>query len=304
MKVREVLRNPNWNEYPAPRISSRICGEWPIPMDNSAALIIKPDEHAWWTTHRGASPIVGTAIHHGHNVRADVLQEFSITDEERLREEDPFTGAMLRNLRNQIIVHRSRFEIDLNRPRDAAVYLRPEQAWGMSVWRNAPSNELVDASLAVHDAYYAMLETYLRGLETQYGRFVVLDLHSYNHLREGPTADPTHPDHAPEVNIGTFSMDRDRWSPVVDAFVAFARTSDFLGRRLDVRENIAFQGRGEQARFIHARFPNTGCALAIEFKKFFMDEWTGLPDEETVSALRTLIGASIPVLEQALREMS
>ena len=47
-----------------------------------------------------------------------------------------------------------------------------------------------------------------------------------------------------------------------------------LGRRLDVRENIKFRG-GAFTRWVHETFPETGCSLAIEFKKFFMDEWTG-----------------------------
>ncbi|MBD9371813.1 N-formylglutamate amidohydrolase [Rhizobium sp. ARZ01] len=273
-------------------------------MDKLTALILEPKEHTWWTVHRGASPIVGTAIHDGHNVRADALQEIRITDEERQREEDPFTGAMIRDLSNQIIVHRSRFEIDLNRPRDAAVYIRPEQAWKMDLWREPPSDVSIANSLAVHDSYYAMLKGYLRDLEAQYGSFVVLDVHSYNHRRDGPTAEAADPEHAPEINIGTFSMDRGRWAPIVEAFTRTARSFDFLGRRLDVRENIAFQGRGEQTRFIHEHFPKTGCALAIEFKKFFMDEWTGVPDLKAIAALRALITGTVPVLEKALKEVS
>jgi hypothetical protein len=71
-----------------------------------------------------------------------------------------------------------------------------------------------------------------------------------------------------------------------------------------VRENIAVQGRGEQTRFVHERFPQTGCAIAIEFKKFFMDEWTGDPDIEAIQAMRRMIRLSVPVLEQSLREES
>ena len=99
-------------------------------------------------------------------------------------------------------------------------------------------------------------------------------------------------------------MDRTRWAPVVDAFMDFAAEFDFLGRRLDVRENVAFQGRGEQTRFIHQRFPATGCAIAVEFKKIFMDEWTGVPDWQAIAALRSLVAASVPVLESALREVA
>jgi hypothetical protein len=35
---------------------------------------------------------------------------------------------------------------------------------------------------------------------------------------------------------------------------------------------------GELPAWIHATFPKTVCALAIEVKKFFMNEWTGEVD--------------------------
>ena len=59
--------------------------------------------------------------------------------------------------------------------------------------------------------------------------------------------------------------------------------------KLDVRENVAFQGKGEQTRFVHERYPGQGCAIALEFKKFFMDEWSGEPDAAELSAMRDFI---------------
>ena len=96
-------------------------------------------------------------------------------------------------------------------------------------------------------------------------------------------------------------MDRARWAHVVDPFMESLRSFSFRGRPMDVRENIAFEGRGEQTRFVHANFPETGCAIAIEFKKFFMDEWTGEPDPEALGSMRRMITASLPVLLDALR---
>ena len=83
--------------------------------------------------------------------------------------------------------------------------------------------------------------------------------------------------------------------------MATLRAFEFRGRHMDVRENVAFQGRGEQTRFIHEAFPETGCAIAIEFKKFFMDEWTGLPDRQALVAMRAMIASTLPVLEESLR---
>lgn len=257
-------------------------------------------ESAWWTVHRGDGPIVATAIHNGHAMRDDVRSLAALTDEERLREEDPFTEFIIRDIANRIVVHRSRFEVDLNRARTGAVYLQPSQAWGLSVWREQPSVDLIETSLAVHDEYYAMLRSMLTAIEHRHGRFIVLDVHSYNHRRRGADAAPADSAETPEINIGTSSMDRVKWAGVIDTLMAAIGTATIAGRPVDVRENIAFQGRGEQTRFIHEHFPDTGCAIAIEFKKTFMDEWTGKPDLEALRSLRALVGSLVPALAGAL----
>jgi hypothetical protein len=71
------------------------------------------------------------------------------------------------------------------------------------------------------------------------------------------------------------------------------RAFDFNGRRLDVRENIRFQG-GEFGRWIHATFPRQVCSIAIEFKKFFMDEWTGEADLDEVERIFRALQSTLP----------
>lgn len=260
-----------------------------------------PAPDALWSVERAASPLIGTAIHNGHNLRDEVAAVMGLDDAGRLREEDPFTEYAIRDVPNRVVFHRSRFEIDLNRGSDGAVYLTPEQAWGLDVWAQRPADALVRRSLDIHAAYYAMLGTMLSGIAAEHGQFVLLDIHSYNHRRNGPDADATPEADAPQVNIGTISMDRGRWAHVVDPFMDSLRSFSFRGKLMDVRENIAFEGRGEQTRFVHANFPDSGCAIAIEFKKFFMNEWTGEPDLEALAAMRAMITASLPVLLDSLR---
>ena len=257
-------------------------------------------ERRFWLIENGDSPVIGTAIHDGHVTRRDVGELMALADEERLREEDPFTADMISGLVNQIVVHRSRFEVDLNRAGNEAIYLEPEQAWGLKVWTDRPSEQVISQSLDFHEDYYAMLGQSLKRLENRYGAFVLLDVHSYNHRRSGPEAEPTPQDKAPDINIGTFTMDRDRWADVVDATLRHFRAATIRGRQLDVRENMAFQGKGEQTRFVHERFPENGCAIAIEFKKIFMDEWTGQPYSQMIQDIRDAITSLEPVLEELL----
>ena len=110
------------------------------------------------------------------------------------------------------------------------------------------------------------------------GPFVLFDVHSYNHRRAGPDAQPEPTEANPDVNVGTGALDRGRWARVVDALMDALDDEVIDGRPLDVGENVRFKG-GHLTRWVTARYPETGCALALEFKKTFMDEWTGRVDE-------------------------
>ena len=244
---------------------------------------------------------MATAIHDGHELRPEVADVIRLSEDERLREEDPFTGQAILDVPTHVIAHRSRFEFDLNRGTDEAVYLTNEQSWGLDVWGTSPPPGLVERSLAIHAAYYAMLGQLLRTVADQHERFVLIDVHSYNHRRSGADGEPTPQDEAPDINIGTFSMPRERWAGLIDPLIDAMRGFDFNGRRLDVRENIAFQGKGAQTRFVHENFPGRGCAIALEFKKFFMDEWTGAPDRQELEAMRRFISFTANAAERLLQ---
>jgi N-formylglutamate amidohydrolase len=227
-----------------------------------------------------------------------------ISEAERLREEDPYTGPWTEVADSRVVVARSRFGVDLNRPRNTAVYIRPGDAWGLKVWKRKPPKEIVEASRGEYDAFYRQLAETFEAFSRTHGRFVVFDLHTYNHRREGPDAPPADPEENPEVNVGTGTMDRDRWAGIVDRFMADLRSFDFGGRALDVRENVKFRG-GYMAKWSHENFPLNACVIAIEFKKFFMDEWTGelfLEEHARVGqALRSTVGGVLEELERSGR---
>ena len=249
----------------------------------------EPAHTPWWTMQRGDDLVVATAIHDGSGLRADVEAAIALPSPQRLREEDPHTGQAIAGVPTHVVAHRSRFEIDLNRAEADAVYLAPEQCWGLQPWRQPPGARMVDVSRRMHRAFYAMLGQLFDEIMTSHGRFLVLDVHSYNHRRDGPDAPPMPQEAAPDINIGTHSMPRESWSFLLEPLIDAMRAFDFRGRRLDVRENVAFEGRGELARFVHERYPRHGCAIALEFKKFYMDEWTGEPDPAELAAMRAFI---------------
>ena len=256
----------------------------------------------FWQLELGDGPLVACAVHHGHAVRPDVAERMLLDEAQRQYEEDPFTGHWANVAPTRFIGHRSRFEVDFNRPRESAVYLEPDDAWGLELWHTPPPPEVVEQSLAAHDAFYAHLRLVLDELVRRHGRVVVFDLHSYNHVRNGPNAAPDDPAKNPEINVATGSLDRENWAPIVDRCLTELRTYDYMGRRLDVRENVRFRG-GELPKWIHRNYPGTVCALALEFKKFWMDEWTGEVDRQQHRELHQALEAMTAAVSDALNEL-
>jgi N-formylglutamate deformylase len=246
-----------------------------------------------WTIVEGGGPVVACAVHAGNEVRAEVLRHMGIRRRERFVEEDPYTDQLTDVVGTSLVVHRSRFEVDMNRARDRAIYRSRGDAWGLKVWREPLPAAVRHRSLRLYDRFYADLLAVLARAGGGGRPFVVLDLHSYNHRRGGPEALPADPAGNPEINVGTGSLDRERWGGLVDRFMADLRTVEVDGRTLDVRENVRFRG-GHLSRWVHATFPGQGCCLAVEVKKFFMDERTGDIDGAVWAGVHEALATTIP----------
>ncbi|MGC5048749.1 N-formylglutamate amidohydrolase [Micrococcus porci] len=258
----------------------------------------------WKDDPAAAGQVVFTSVHSGHALRPEVAERMVLAEADRFREEDPFTDAIGAGVGSGLVMHRSRFEVDLNRPRATSVYTSPEQSWGLDVWRGGRLDEdVAERSRQVHDAWYAELGRRLDVLAGR-GPYVVFDVHSYNHRRDGAKAAPAPREQNPDVNVGTGSVDREPWAPVVDGFMdSMARPLVAgLGRRLDVRENVKFWGQNE-ARWAHRRHPDQACVMALEFKKEFMDEWTGQPDAAVVRELSAALADAADAVAQALADV-
>ncbi len=255
---------------------------------------------ALWHGQEADTNVIAVAVHAGHALRADVAAEMALPEAVRFREEDPGTADWAARFPSYLVADRSRFEVDLNRPRHDAVYRGSEEAWGLDIWRRPLPAELVDQSLAGYDAFYAVLGGMLDRAEAAFGSFVVYDLHSYNHRRGGPGGPPADPAGHPDVNVGTGSMDRIRWAPLVERFMADLRAAELPATgHLDVRENVCFRGR-HVAQWVHERYPQTGCVLAIEVKKFYMDEHTGTFDEQLTRAVGDTLAGSVAAVSDEL----
>ena len=241
-----------------------------------------------------AEPIVCTAIHHGHEVDPELKRNLGITDDIRLREEDPRTEFFTRIASNRIIQRNSRFEYDLNRSREKAFYLEPEDCWGLKARKKRPSKEMIEKSLNSYDLFYRRVEIFLSEMLKIYPHLFIYDIHSYNHHRQGPNQPFDDPEKNPEIILGTNNMPK-IWFPLVEEIRDSLESYDFQGRKLDVRVNVKFPG-GHFSRWLHNTFPEKVCCIAIEFKKIFMDEWTGKFYPEVMKELRNALKSTKPVI--------
>lgn len=248
---------------------------------------------AEWNVTLADGPVVATAIHDGHAIRPSLRSLTALSPQQRLREEDPLTGTLTLVGDVRIQVPTSRFEIDLNRPREGAVYARPEDSWGLDVWRSPlPAGE-IERSLAAWDRFYAMVTELLDRLLQRWEAVLLIDLHSYNHRRDGPGARPAPAAENPEIELGVTTADPDRWGEVVRRFGEVLRAHPVAGREPDVRENIRFPTGGHFPEWVYARWGSRVCTISPEYKKIFMDEWTGEANIMELHALRHGLQAAV-----------
>lgn len=255
-----------------------------------------------YTFVKGFSPIVSTAIHDGHSTREDLQLLFNLNEEERRREEDPFTAKWLNAADNKIIVHQSRFETDVNRSREKAVYQIPQDSWGLKVWKNELSDDVYQSSLVVYDNFYRNAKGYFDCLFTLHEKVIVYDIHTYNYRRESADIEAD-PQENPEINLGTINMDRKLWDPVVQSLLNHFRQFNYAGRKLDARENIKFKG-GYFGKWLFEQYGGKICPISIEFKKFFMDEHTGEGFEKDINLIDKMLQSSKQPILDALKQVN
>lgn len=237
--------------------------------------------------HFADSPFWAFAIHDGHQIDPTIVPFVRLDDGERAREEDAHTSFMaeLPGV-NQVFVSTSRFQLDLNRTEKDAVYLRPEQAWGLNVWKDPLPASILHQLHQDHRNFYQQIDQQIRQTIDTHGFFIVFDIHSYNAQRidEKQSVDK---EENPQINLGT-DYNHQKWRPVIDAFIDTVRERQLLGQPIDIRENIKFKG-GYLAQHIIQKFGGHGCVLSIEFRKDFMNEWTGLPYPPIVLEYKQLL---------------
>ena len=245
-----------------------------------------------------ATPVIAFALHDGHFIDNTLHDYLLLGEQGRSREEDPYTGYMIADLPvSKVVVHTSRFQLDLNRTKDKAIYLKPEDAWGLNVWNDLP----VGAIRKLHkdyDLFYDAVAGIIEAAIKEHGCFFILDVHSYNHRRENPYTEADALTH-PEINMGT-AYNGKKWQGLCNRLTNFFAKADALDHKTDARQNIIFKG-GAFARWVIEHYGEYGAVFSVEYKKTFMDEWTGIANIPHINGLKQLLALSVGFLSKEIK---
>jgi len=214
----------------------------------------------------------GTAIHAGNRIREDLQDVVEVSLADRYREEDPGTEEFIKDFPIQIVARDSRFEYDINRASDRAVYLTPDMAWRLNVWKRPLTQDEINISLAKHDEFHRLMDIVVDYLLQQNKNAIIFDSHSYCYQREERL--PWYVDKKPVINLGTESINQPVFGTMIKIFLDHLEKISINGRSISVAENEIFKG-GYLAKRFCTQHHDRLVVFAIEFKKIFMDEWSG-----------------------------
>ncbi len=214
------------------------------------------------------------AVHDGHQFRKELWDNCLHTEYERWFEEDPETKEMVKSHPIVIAGCDSRFEYDLNRAPETAIY---SDAWGKQLWREPLPKEMHKKSLQKHTNFYKVVHALINKLEEKFGICIVYDMHSYNWkrwTREVPT-----------WNLGTGNIDNNRFENEIESWRAILEKTPLPNNiKSTSKINDTFQGNGFFLKYITQNFNNT-LVLATEIAKIYCDELSQIMYPEVISAV-------------------
>ncbi len=219
-------------------------------------------------------PYACAAVHDGHQFRKELWSNCLHTEYERWFEEDPCTKEFVKTHPIVIAGCDSRFEYDLNRDPENAIY---EDAWGKKLWKEPLNPIHKKTSLEKHTAFYTVVHALLKKLEEKFGMVVVYDMHSYNWRRWDREV--------PVINLGTSNIDNERFGNSVEAWRQSLSELE-LPNNMETTSKIndTFQGNGYFLKYSTQNFKNT-LVLATEFKKIYCDELRQVMYPEVIHAI-------------------
>ena len=214
------------------------------------------------------------AVHDGHQFRKELWNNCLHSEYDRWYEEDPETKNMIKSHPIVIAGCDSRFEYDLNRFPEEAVF---ETAWGKQLWKEPLKSEMKLKSLKKHENFYKVVQALINKLETKFKVCIVYDMHSYNWQRWDREV--------PTWNLGTSNVDNVRFGNVIETWRSSLNQMKLPNQISSIAKiNDTFYGNGYFLRFITNTFENT-LVLATEIAKVYCEEYQQIIFPEVVAAV-------------------
>ncbi|WP_420323023.1 N-formylglutamate amidohydrolase [Flagellimonas sp.] len=236
-------------------------------------------------------PFVCGAVHDGHQFRKSLWENCLHTEYERWYEEDPCTKQMIQGFPIVIAGCDSRFEYDLNRPPETAIF---DTAWGKQLWKETLPEKEKQHSLAKHENFYKVVHALIAKLESKFQKVIVFDMHSYNWKRWDREV--------PVWNLGTTNIDNSRFGDLVERWRLMLENMKLPNGIVTTSKiNDTFQGNGQFLKYITKNFKNT-LVLATEISKIYCDELTGIIFPEVVKSVEDQLKVLIPEMVSAFEE--
>ncbi|GAB4165742.1 MAG: hypothetical protein Tsb0033_27590 [Winogradskyella sp.] len=243
-------------------------------VSDDYSLTLKIDEYV---------PYLCGAVHDGHQFRKELWDNCLHSEYDRWYEEDPET-------RNMVALHPivisgldSRFEYDLNRDPENAVF---DTAWGKQLWKTPLPEAEKGRSLQKHSNFYKVVKALISKIEEKFGVCIVYDMHSYNWQRWDREV--------PTWNLGTSNIDNERFGESVETWRKMLEGIKLPHNiKQTAKINDTFQGNGYFLKYITNSFENT-LVLATEIAKVYCDEYKQIVYPEVVSAVEVQLRALIP----------
>ncbi|MGB5237994.1 MAG: N-formylglutamate amidohydrolase, partial [Flavobacteriaceae bacterium] len=230
------------------------------------------------------APYVCGAVHDGNQFRRSLWENCLHSEYERWYEEDPCTKEMVRTHPVVIAGCDSRFEYDLNRGPDSAIY---DDAWGKALWKEPLPEQEHQHSLEKHNSFYKVTHALISKIEEKYGRAIVFDMHSYNWKRWDREV--------PVWNLGTTNIDNNRFGEVVNDWrIRLSEMRLPNGLKSSAGINDTFYGKGYFLKYITDHFKDT-LVLATEIAKVYCDEYSGIIFPEVVHSVEEQLKELIPL---------
>lgn len=264
-------------------ILAKITSEIPFEaVSEDYSFTLKISEYA---------PYICGAVHDGHQFRKSLWENCLHTEYDRWYEEDPCTKEMIQSHPIVIAGCDSRFEYDLNRAPETAIY---SDAWGKKLWKNPLPEEECALSLRKHTNFYKIVQALVAKVESKYGKALIFDMHSYNWKRWDREV--------PTWNLGTSNIDNNRFGVLASSW------SNKLGAmklpngiKSTSKINDTFQGNGYFLKYISQNFNNT-LVLATEIAKVYCDEYKAIIYPEVVRSVEEQLKELIPLQLQEFQE--